>query len=71
MSTDDIRITEPCSGPGCYRPARASGLCDSHYRQLRTHGRLGRLQGYQRSTLPEHISTVLGRALADVAKKGA
>ena len=46
------RLTEPCTGPGCYRPARAKGLCDSHYRQHRVHGRLYRLARYQRAVLP-------------------
>jgi hypothetical protein len=45
-------ITEPCRGPRCDRPVRATkGLCDSHYRQLRVHGRLFALQRYQRSIL--------------------
>jgi hypothetical protein len=42
-------LTEPCQGPACDRPSRANGLCDSHYRQHRRHGRTYRLARYQRA----------------------
>lgn len=44
-------ITEPCAARCCDRPARALGYCDTHYRQFRTHGRIGRIQQYQRSNI--------------------
>jgi hypothetical protein len=28
-------MTRPCSAPSCTRPARATGLCASHYAQVR------------------------------------
>lgn len=42
-------ITEHCKGPRCDRPVRARGLCDSHYRQWRTRGRVYALQPYHKS----------------------
>jgi hypothetical protein len=50
-------LTEPCTGPSCDRPARALGLCDSHYRQQRIHGRTFRLARYQRSSLPRSTTS--------------
>lgn len=47
-------ITEPCRALSCDRAARACGYCDTHYRQFRTHGRVGRINNtYQRSTQGE------------------
>ncbi len=45
-------ITQPCSGPRCDRPARASGLCWGHLDQKKRGLKLGRLNRYHRSTLP-------------------
>lgn len=51
-------VTEPCAGPGCYRPARAAGLCFSHFKQLQRHGRTFRLARYHRSILPSRTAVL-------------
>jgi hypothetical protein len=47
------RAKRQCTGPGCDRPARARGLCESHYKQERKHGAVSELKYHRRpSVLP-------------------